>query len=116
MNYCYVLSLLKHIPGKVQWSIARGWAKRNSWRVYTNIPRQTVERDQPKAPGILAVGPFRAVGFLSVSLLLAGCEHTPTSFTSVPLEPAQPVQLSRVALTNRFDPAWLQPSSDLFTL
>src|ERR1041385_7155517 len=98
MNYCYVLSLLKHIPGKVEWSLARGWAKRNSWKIYTNIPRLTGDKDQPITRRILAVG------LLSVSLLLAGCEHTTPSFASVPVAPAQPVQLSRVALTNRFDP------------
>jgi len=51
-----------------------------------------------------------------VCLLICGCEHAKPNFRVVPAHAKQATQLNRVALTNRFDPSWLQPSTELFTL
>jgi len=62
-------------------------------------------------------------------LLFVGCQHTEPRFAALPsptaptvsptplIEQTEPSHgLKRVAVTNQFDPAWLQPSSQLFTL
>lgn len=68
---------------------------------------------KPNPPGIL-IGTFSAA-FLTVALLLTGCEHTQPDFSSV--KPAtNALQLNPINLTNQFDPAWLRPTADLFTL
>jgi protein involved in polysaccharide export with SLBB domain len=51
----------------------------------------------------------------SLAALAAGCQSTQPSFT--PIVPKDSgAQLSRVTLTNRIDPVWLQPPTDLYTL
>jgi polysaccharide biosynthesis/export protein len=66
---------------------------------------------------------FRAV-MLLLPFLLAGCQHTQPRFSelSLPVPPntqadnATSVALNRVSLDNQFDPSWLQPPAQFFTL
>jgi len=53
--------------------------------------------------------------FCSLIALLTGCQHTQPSFPPVVSKNPDP-PLNRVALTNQFDPAWLKPPTDLYTL
>src|SRR5579859_5252610 len=49
------------------------------------------------------------------AVVLAGCQHAQRNFSTVtPINQSAP--LNRVTFTNQFDPAWLKPSTDLFTL
>jgi protein involved in polysaccharide export with SLBB domain len=55
-------------------------------------------------------------GLVSVLLLgLAGCEHAALPRVTPPAPPDTAI-VTTYAATNRIDPAWLQPSSDRFTL
>jgi polysaccharide biosynthesis/export protein len=62
---------------------------------------------------------------LALPIGLAGCQYpghrVPTfesraSFPPAPAAVSEAPKLSQVDLTNRFDPAWLRPSAELFTL
>ena len=60
---------------------------------------------------------YRLLALVILSALLAGCQHTPSSFgpMSGP-PPVASVPLTEVTLTNRIDPAWLKPPTTQFTL
>src|ERR1051326_1140210 len=49
------------------------------------------------------------------TLLLAGCQHPQPNFASLAPGSAAP-QANRMTITNQFDPAWLKPPVNLFTL
>ena len=50
-------------------------------------------------------------------LVLTGCRHTQPQYANLaPALPAEQSVLQSVALTNRLDPAWLQPPAEPFTL
>ena len=51
-----------------------------------------------------------------VCLLVAGCEHINPQYNHFTSRLPQATQLSSVTVTNQIDPAWLQPSTELFTL
>src|SRR6185369_4894282 len=48
--------------------------------------------------------------------LLLGCQYPGRRIPTLSAPPVEPVALNQVELTNRFDSAWLRPSTDLFTL
>jgi protein involved in polysaccharide export with SLBB domain len=62
------------------------------------------------------------VTLLAVLSLAGGCSHRKARFADLQLNmggaapPTAPAELSPVTLSNRLDPAWLQPPKDLFTL
>ena len=49
-------------------------------------------------------------------VLLLGCQYPGRRIPTLSAPPVEPVALNQVELTNRFDSAWLRPSTDLFTL
>src|SRR5436190_15443607 len=53
---------------------------------------------------------------VSFSVFLTACQHTEPNFSKMAPMPSNAVPFNQVALTNRFEPSWLQPSADLFTL
>src|SRR5689334_16165385 len=65
----------------------------------------------------LAFGPMRwALGIAVVALLsLIGCQHPGPRFDPRARKAAPPA-LETVALTNRINPEWLRPPTNLFTL
>jgi polysaccharide export outer membrane protein len=52
----------------------------------------------------------------ALSVVLAGCQNPAHRNPTFKPERAEEVKLSQVDLTNRFDPGWLRPSTNLFTL
>jgi polysaccharide biosynthesis/export protein len=57
--------------------------------------------------------------FILLTLLVAavsGCSHSSPQYTGFPSSPANPARLTPAGLTNRIDPAWLTPPTQLFTL
>ena len=53
---------------------------------------------------------------LTLSVVLAGCQNPAHRNPAFKPERAEEVKLSQVDLTNRFNPGWLRPSTNLFTL
>jgi polysaccharide biosynthesis/export protein len=51
-----------------------------------------------------------------LALLLTGCQHAQPHFVALRSGPTNAVPVKPVTLTNQFDPAWLQPPTELFTL
>jgi polysaccharide biosynthesis/export protein len=60
---------------------------------------------------------LRLLCFLCISVLvLAGCQHPGPRFNPYELNNRPELDMQTVTLTNRIDPAWLQPPTQLFTL
>ena len=53
---------------------------------------------------------------LGVAMFLAGCQYPGHRVPTLPSAPAETAMLKQVDLTNRLDPDWLQPATNLFTL
>src|SRR5262245_61685699 len=65
----------------------------------------------------LECGPLHGCFFVLCSLMafVTGCQNTQPSFAPVPPKETG-AQLNRVPLTNRFDPDWLKPPTNLYTI
>ena len=68
----------------------------------------------------VAAAPLNTAFAVLLLVLVAGCQSTPTpryADMSLLVPPStNAVAMNRVSLTNQFNPSWLQPPTDLFTL
>lgn len=82
-------------------------------------PRGSSGKGMPRKPSSAAAigGPFLNLLFLACVALLFGCKTVDPKFSTPEGQSLGGVEaLTPVELTNRIDPAWLQPTTNLFTL